>query len=309
MSSLRQSVGIKGTDGKGIGGQFKAHEASEPGFSLEGLGLTRHQPVPVPEPTPYFTWPERTDDEYQAAQKRIRARAQAKAAASLTEAYPDVVAARFVDIGSKNLVGPNGTTWPNPDYVDQNDKPSYARRRFELRDVLLADGTVADENNQPRFTEDKSVDKLADNFADHADMEFDTEPDPYVYDPYVEELYKDHVNNQHTWFHQLVNGATPRPLDVDKWGVYIDTDKREPAEWVTKDEIAALGGKTGATAMQAHADELIAEHGKEGAARKMYEIRRQNPGIGYESAMTRVIEESADRPVLAARWNPFRRRR
>jgi hypothetical protein len=307
MSSLRQSAGIKGAGGKGIGGQFKAHEASEPGFSLEGL--KPHQPAPVPEPTPYFTWPKRTDDEYRAAQQRIRARAQAKAAASLMQAYPDVVAARFVDIGSKNLVGPNGTTWPNPDYVDQSDVPYFARKSFELRDVFLADGTVADEDNQPRFTDDPTVEQMADTFVDHAAMEFDAEPDPYYHDPHSEALYKDHVNNQHTWFHQLVNGATPRPLDVDKWGVYIDTDKREPAEWVTEDEIAALGGKTGATAMQAHADELIAEHGKDGAVREMYETRRRNPGIGYESAMIRVIEESADRPVIAARWNPFRRRR
>jgi hypothetical protein len=307
MSSLRQSAGIKGAGGKGIGGQFKTHEASEPGFSLKGL--TPHQPVPVPEPTPYFEWPRRTDAEYQAAQQRVRARAQAKAAVSLKQAYPDVVAARFVDIGSQYLVGPGGARWPNPDYVDQSDVPYFARKSFELRDVLLADGTVADEDNQPQFTEDPRVERLADTFADHAQMEFDMEPDPYYHDPHSEALYKDHVNNQHTWFHQLIDNATPRPLDVDKWGVYIDTDKREPAEWVTEEEVAALGGKTGATAMQAHADELIAEHGKEGAVREMHEARRQNLGIGYESAMIRVIEESADRPVIPASWNPFRRRR
>lgn len=307
MSSVRQSAGIKGAGGKGIGGQFKAHEASEPGFSLESTGLSRHQETPAPEPTPYFTWPERTEPEYRAAQQRIRAREQAKAAASLMKAYPDVVAARFVDIGSKDLVGPNGTRWPNPDYVDQSDVPYFARKSFELRGVLLADGTVADEDNQPQFTEDPSVDRLADTFADHAAMEFDSEPDPYVHAPYTEALYKDLVNNQHTWFHQLINAGTPRPLDVDKWGVYIDTDKREPAEWVTEEEVAALGGKTSATAMQAHAGELIAAHGKEGAIRKMYEDRRQNPGIGHEVTMINFLERSADRPA-PARWNPFRRR-
>jgi hypothetical protein len=306
MSSVRQSAGIKGAGGKGIGGQFKAHEAREPGFSLESTGLSRHQETPAPEPTPYFTWPERSEAEFQAAQQRIRAREQARAAESLLEAYPDVMAARFVDIGSRDLVGPNGARWPNPDYVDQSDVPYFARKSFELRNVLLADGTVADENNQPQFTADPRVERRADTFADHVEMEFDTEPDPYSYDPYSEALYKDHVNNQHTWFHQLVNNATPRPLDVDKWGVYIDTDKREPAEWVTEDEIAALGGKTGATALQAHADELIAAHGKEGALDLVYQDRARNP-LSRTNALRSVITESADRPI-AARWNPFRRR-
>ena len=307
MSSLRQSAGIKGVGGKGIGGQFKAHEAAEPGFSLAGLKPQRA--APAQKPTPYFTWPERTDAEHAAAQQRVRARAQAKAAASLKEAYPDVVAARFVDIGSQYLTGPGGVRWPNPDFIDQSSVPYFARKRFELRDVFLADGTVADENNQPQFTEDPRVERLADTFADHAQMEFDMEPDPYFHDPHSEELYKDLVNNQHTWFHQLIDEGTPRPLDVDKWGVYIDTDKREAAEWVTEDEIAALGGKTGETAMQAHADELIAAHGKEGAIRKMYEDRRKNPGIGHEVAMINFLGRSADRPAIPASWNPFRRRR
>ncbi|HEX9227605.1 MAG TPA: hypothetical protein VF885_13280 [Arthrobacter sp.] len=283
-------------------GKFTGHLAKEPGFSLEGL--SPHQ-QPAASQGPYFTWPERTEAEQQAAKQRILAREQAKAAESLMKAYPDVVAARFVDIGSRDLVAPNGARWPNPDYVDQAGTPYFARKSFELRDVLLADGTVADEDNQPQFTEDPTVDRLADTFSEHAAMEFDPEGDPFVHAPYPEPLYKHLVNNQHTWFHQLINDATPRPLDVDKWGVYIDTDKREPAEDVTPDEIAALGGR-GATAMQAHADELIAAHGKEGAVRVMHEARRQNPGIGRELAMIDVIDASADRPA-PSRWNPFRR--
>lgn len=250
MSPHRQSAGIKGAGGIGIGGQFKAREASEPGFSLEGL--TRHQPGPAPEVS-------------RAAAERSRK--QAAAAKSLLEAYPDVVAARFVDIGCKDLVAPNGTTMPNPDYDPQPGSNPHIFRRFELRDVLLSDGTIAGEDNQPQFTDRDDVERLADSLRGHADAVFD----PQDFDEnHVDELYKDHFHNQHVYFHQLVKDAVPRRIEVDEFGQYRDMDLRgRTVHDVTDAEKQALGDRTPESAVNEHATKLIKQNGKKKALEMM----------------------------------------
>jgi hypothetical protein len=208
-------------------GKFTGHRASEPGFSIDGL--SPHQPGP--------------DSEVARAAAR-RAREQGRASALLKEAYPNVVAARFVDIGSEHLVSPGGERWPNPDYVDQSGVSPYARRNFELRDVLLADGSVADEDNQPQFTDDPSVERRADTFAEYAAQAFDAEQDPYEHKPFEEPLYMDHLTNQHIWFHQLIEDAPPRELRVDQSGGYFDADTDRHVTDATEEEKAALGDRT-----------------------------------------------------------------
>jgi hypothetical protein len=288
MSSVRQSAGIKGAGGKGIGGQFKAHEASEPGFSLESTGLSRHEPGPSPEVS-------------RAA--AVRSRKQAAAAASLLEAYPDVVAARFVDIGSMYLEAPNGMRMANPDYDPQPGSTSHTFRRFELRNVLLSDGSIADKDNQPQFTDRFDVERLADSMQGHADMVFDAEPDPYEHAPYEEALYKDHVHNQHVYFHQLVKDAAPRELRIDQWGEYFDTDNDRIVSDPTDEEKAALGDRTPESAARELADELIKNFGRK---RAMEMATGFVPGGPAGQRSKRLQEALENSPRFS--WNPFRRR-
>ncbi|HEX9086504.1 MAG TPA: hypothetical protein VF867_03145 [Arthrobacter sp.] len=265
---------------RNAGGEFTGHIAKEPGFSLEGL--TRHQPGPSHEVS-------------RSAAKRSRD--QGTAAASLLEAYPDVVAARFVDIGSKDLVAPNGMTMPNPDYDPQPGNNPHSFRRFELRDVLLADGTVGNKDNQPRFTSQPGVEKLADNFQDHADLVFDPQD---FQENYVDELFKDHVNNQHVYFHQLVKDAAPRELVADKWGDYVDTDNGQTVTDATDAEKAALGDRTPQVALQEHADVLVQEHGRKEALRRLsLEIAAGPSHSSQLGELWLTVSASKDRSLLS----------
>lgn len=276
MSSARQSAGVKGAGGKGIGGQFKAHEASEPGFSLESTGLSRHYPAPT------------------SLEAAVRSRKQAAAAKSLLEAYPDVVAARFVNIGSMYLEAPNGMRMANPDYDPQPGSNPHTFRRFELRNVLLADGSFADEDNQPQFTDRFDVERLADNFRDHADLVFDPQDED---ENCVDELYRDHFHNQQVFFRQLVDDAEPRRLEVDEFGVYRDLDqRRRPVDDVTDKEKKALGERTPEAAINEHAEKLIKQNGK----KRALEIARRNalsvpdPAKPY-GKVAKAIEKLPDR--------------
>jgi hypothetical protein len=189
---------------------------------------------------------------------------------------------------------------PNPDHDPQPGSNPHTFRRFELRNVLLADGSVADENNQPQFTSVPGVRKLADNFQDHADLVFD----PQDFDEnHVDELYKDHFHNQQVYFHQLVREAAPRELRVDRWGEYFDTDNDQIVTAPTDEEKAALGDRTPESAARDLADELIKNFGRK---RSMEMATGFVPGGPDGQRSKRLVEalENTPRP----RWNPFRRR-
>jgi hypothetical protein len=284
MSSARQSAGVKGAGGKGIGGQFKAHEASEPGFSLESTGLSSPHQAPM------------------SLEAAVRSRKQAAAAASLLEAYPDVVAARFVNIGSKYLEAPNGMRMANPDYEPQPGSTPHTFRRFELRNVLLADGSFVDENNQPQFTDKGNVERLAGSFRDHADLVFDPQDED---DNCVDELYRDHFHNQQVFFHRPVDDAEPRRLEVDDFGIYRDLDqRRRPVDDVTDQEIQALGERTPEAAINEHAKKLIEQNGKKRALEMMRRdaLTKPHPDKPY-GKVVKAIEKLPDRKF----WEVFRR--
>jgi hypothetical protein len=282
MSPHRQAAGIKGAGGKSIGGQFKAHEASEPGFSLESTGLSRHEPAPT------------------SREAAVRSRKQAAAAKSLMEAYPDVVAARFVDIGSMYLESPNGMRMANPDYDPQPGSNVHTFRRFELRNVLLADGSFADEDNQPQFTDRDDVERLADSFRGHADVVFDPQDDD---ENCVDELYKDHFHNQQVFFRQLVDDAEPRRLEVDEFGVYRDMDERgRLVNNVTDKEKKALGERTPEAAINEHAAKLIKQNGKKRALEMMRRETLSNPDLSKPyGKIAKAIEKLPDRKI----WGLF----
>lgn len=231
-------------------GKFTGHIAKEPGFSIGGMA--RHEPGPAPL----------------SPEAAFRVRAQADAAASLQEAYPDVVAARFVDIGSPYLVAPNGQRMANPDYEPQPNVDPMKYRSFELRDVLLADGTVADENNPPKFTSDPSVEKIGENFQDYAAMLFDVQDD---YE--ISGLYRDHINNQHVYFHQMIRDGAPGAVEASV-----------PA------------------AAQQVADMLVGKYGKESVLNAAGSFVAGEP---YSQRADRLREALEDTPRS---WNPFRRR-
>lgn len=260
---------------RNAGGEFAGHVAKEPVFSLEGV--SRQQPE-------------------RSSEAAMRSRQQGAAAASLLAAYPDVVAARFVNIGSKDLEGPGGMTMPNPDYDPQPGVNPGSFRRFELRDVLLADGTIADKDNQPRFTSQSGVEKLDDNFQDHADLVFD----PQDFQENHDGLYTDHFHNQHVYFHQMARGAAPRALVVDKWGDYVDTDNGQTVADPTDEEKAALGDRTPQVVLQEHADVLIQERGRKESLRRLSREIAAGPSHSRQlGELWLTVSASKDRSLLS----------